>query len=205
MFKPLSAFSSLVTKILLILLAVGFIFLTWKLAQTKSDFYIKKDRTAIITDIKELQRLETSSFTIEKIIEAGTQGNAFKELLFGDKLLLIAHGQVIAGVDLSKLNENDIIIQEKSVTLTLPESEIFFTRIDERQTTVYDRSKGLLTKGSTNLETEARQAAEVSIKQAACEADILNDAAKNAERQMTAFLKALGFETVTVSIKAGSC
>ncbi|MDO8610322.1 MAG: hypothetical protein Q7R95_07265, partial [bacterium] len=54
---------------------------------------INTSRTAVIKEMRNLQRIETASFTIEKIIDGGTSGNAFQQLLFGDKILLIAHGQ----------------------------------------------------------------------------------------------------------------
>ena len=61
---------------------------------------VKIDRPAVIREIKALNRLETTSMAIEKVITAGQEGNALYNMLFGDKLLLIAHGQVIAGFDL---------------------------------------------------------------------------------------------------------
>src|SRR5690349_6296686 len=61
---------------------------------------ISIDRPAIIRQIQNLNRLETSSTSIEKVIEAGQSGSAIYNLLMGDQMLLIAHGQVIAGFDL---------------------------------------------------------------------------------------------------------
>ncbi len=118
---------------------------------------------------------------------------------------MIAHGQVIAGIDLSQISEQNISIEDKNIKLTLPAPEIFVTKLDEQQTSVYDRSKGLLTKGNQNLETEARQAAEVSIREAACEGGILDKAKKNAQDQLKTLLEALGFVQVEVVIPEGSC
>ncbi|HEX7018292.1 MAG TPA: DUF4230 domain-containing protein [Patescibacteria group bacterium] len=172
---------------------------------TGQGIFVRTDQAAVITEMRNLNRLETSIFTIEKIIEAGTQGNAFGELLFGDRLLLIAHGNVIAGVDLSQLAEDDITVAGNKVTVSLPDTEIFVSDLDETQTRVYDRRQGLLTKGEKDLEGEARQIAESEIRQAACEAGILQKAAENARTQLTAFLQALDFEEVTVDVEAGSC
>ena len=44
---------------------------------------IKTNRAAVIKQIQSLQRLETASFTIEKIINEGNTGdNVFQKLLF---------------------------------------------------------------------------------------------------------------------------
>jgi hypothetical protein len=153
-----------------------------------------------------LARLETSVFTIEQVIEAERAGNVFQNLLFGDRILLIAHGQVIAGVDLSLLSEPDVVITgDNAVRLTLPPSEIFIATLDNEQTRVYDRNRGLLSRGSTQLETEARQAAEASILQAACDQGILERAAADARTQITALLRLLEFEDVEVIAPAGQC
>jgi hypothetical protein len=170
-----------------------------------SGIKINRDRAAVITQIKQLNRLETSVFTIEKVIDAGTQGNAFQNFLFGDKILLIAHGKVVAGVDLAKLDENSITVSGDSISIKLPATEIFNSDLDEAETEVYDRTQGILTKGNKDLESQARQAAEEEIKKAACEGGILTKAAESAKQQLTALLQGLGFTTVEINETAGNC
>ncbi len=65
----------------------------------------------IIRDVRSLARLETIQYTVEKVITA-EQGQGTLGVLFGDKLIFVAHGQVIAGVDLSKLGADDIEIKD---------------------------------------------------------------------------------------------
>ncbi|CAN5180017.1 hypothetical protein BH09PAT2_BH09PAT2_08920 [soil metagenome] len=172
----------------------------------RSDSRVNVSRTAVITELRELNRLETASFTIEKIVDAKTASNGrIQDFLFGDKLLLIAHGEVIAGIDLSKLQESNITIQEKTIALTLPAPEILVVSLDNTKTQVYDRQTGILSKGDKNLETEARSQAEQSIRLAACDGKILDEAAENARRQLTALFRTLSFETITISIPAATC
>jgi hypothetical protein len=166
---------------------------------------IRIGKQTVIKQIRSLNKLETASFTIEKVIDAGTNGNDFQEFLFGDKVLLIAHGEVIAGFDLSKLNEKNILIEKETVTVTLPAPEILITKLDSKETRVYDRKQGLLTKGNKDLESEARQAAEKSIRDAACQGNILIEASKNGRNQLTTLLKAFGYTTVVLKIPTGTC
>jgi hypothetical protein len=164
-----------------------------------------RNGTAVVKEMRALNRLETAQFTIEKIIDAGTSGNAFQSLLFGDQLLFIAHGEVIAGFDLTKLDEKNINISDKAISLTLPEPEILFVRLDSEQSRVYDRRQGLLTKGDKDLESAARLEAENTIREAACKSGILSQASDNGRKQLTAILRSFGFETVTIQIPVGSC
>jgi len=171
--------------------------------QTSSN--INTSNVAVIKEIRNLQRLETASFTIEKIIDGGTSGNVFQQILFGDRILLIAHGQVIAGFDLSQISEKDVVIKDKSIRITLPKPQVLVTTLDNTQTRVYDRTRGILNPGDKDLESKAREAAQNSIKEAACKGDILKQASDNARKQLTAFLSALGFTQVSIDIPESSC
>lgn len=170
----------------------------WYTFNKSPSFRFGTDRAAVITQVQSLSRLETASFTIDKIIEAGTDYNKLNQLLFGDKLLLVAHGEVIAGYDLSKLKPEDFSGTGKSITITLPAPEIFTVTLDNEQTRVFDRDQGLLTKGNLNLEAEAREQAEQSIRTAACEGNILDTAEKNVKTQLETIFKAAGFTQVTI-------
>lgn len=190
--------------LLVFLSAIFFIFNTGN-PFNKPSFFINKDQAAIVKQMRQISRLETASFTIEKIIEAGTSGNAFQQLLYGDRILLIAHGEVIAGFNLEHISQDDITITGDTITMKLPPPQILLTRIDNEKTRVYDRNQGLLSRGDKDLETEARIAAEQTIQEAACEADILQEASDNARKQLITLLRAFGFTTVTLEIPEGSC
>lgn len=159
----------------------------------------------VIKELRALSRLETASFTIEKVIDAGTSGNTLQEFFLGDRLLLIAHGEVIAGFDLANLSENDVVIEGQAITLTLPTPTILITTLDNSQTRVYDRRRGLLNPGDKDLEANARVVAEKAITDAACQGKILDEATNNAKKQLTALLKAFGFASVTIHIPQGKC
>lgn len=193
---------------LALLLAVGIVFLAvWFFVfRDVAGTLINTDRAAVIKEIRALQRLETASFTIEKIIDGGTTGNnIFQQFLFGDKILLIAHGQVIAGFDLSQISEKDIEVKDSTLRITLPKPQILVATLDNTQTKVYDRQKGLLNPGEKDLETNARKAAEDSIRQAACDGGILKQASDNARKQLISLFTALGFTQISIDIPEGDC
>ncbi|HNP70045.1 MAG TPA: DUF4230 domain-containing protein [Kouleothrix sp.] len=166
-----------------------------------------RDRGGTILQIRSLNRLETQSFAAERVIEAKVERGNPLDLLLGDRLLLIASGEVVAGVDLSKLRDGDVTISPdgKRIELKLPASEIFSKSLNSDRTRVYDRQQGVLASDNKDLETQARAQAEVEILNAACENNIMQRAADDARRSMEQFLKLLDFEQVTVTSTAGPC
>jgi uncharacterized protein DUF4230 len=151
----------------------------------------------VIRQIRSLSRLETVSYKIEKVITAESGEGAFA-FLSGDKLLLIAEGEVIAGIDLGRLGDNDVDVIDNAVTVTLPSSEIFVATLDNQNTRVYDRQTGLLGP-QIDLETLARRQAEAVILDAAIKDGILDTAQKNGEQVIQKLLEALGFENITIT------
>jgi Protein of unknown function (DUF4230) len=169
------------------------------------------DRGGAIKQIQSLNRLETSSFSIERVIEANVARGNILDSILGERLLLIASGNVVAGVDMSKLKESDVIISAdgKSITITLPPSEIFSKGLNNERTRVYDRQTRIGTQiiGGENkdLETQARLEGENSILQAACEGGIMQKSADEAQRSLEQFLRLLKFQEVQVVGRAGVC
>jgi hypothetical protein len=149
----------------------------------------------IIRDVRSLARLETIQFTVEKVITAETGQNQLS-VLFGDKLIFVAHGQVIAGIDLSKLGPDDLELRDGVLYVQLPPPEIFVVNLDNEKSYVYDRDTGLLTKGDRNLESAARRVAENEIEKAAVEDDLLQLAQQNAESYLSRLFKDLGYPDV---------
>lgn len=153
------------------------------------------DPVTYITEIRALARLETIQYSVEKVITAeigqGTFGFAF-----GDRLLFVAHGIVIAGIDMEKLQPGDLRLDGGVLYVRLPPTEIFIATLDNEKSYVYDRDTGLLTKGNIDLETLARQTAEDEIRKAALEDGILVQGQRNAENYLLKFFNALGYKNV---------
>ncbi|MDO8755173.1 MAG: DUF4230 domain-containing protein, partial [Anaerolineales bacterium] len=126
------------------------------------------DPITYINEIRALARLETIQYSIEKVITAEVGQGTFG-FAFGDKLLFVAHGIVIAGIDMEELQPADMRLDNGVLYVRLPPTEIFIATLDNEKSYVYDRETGLLTKGSVDLETLVRQAAEDEIRKAALE------------------------------------
>jgi Protein of unknown function (DUF4230) len=159
---------------------------------------INVDQPTVVRQIQQLQRLETVSYTMDKII-SGEHANAYlPKFLAGDRLLLVVHGEVVAGINLARLQPVDVLIQGQKVSIHLPEAEVFSTRIDNAKTKVYSRDTGLFSSPDPNLESEVRQEAERQLLQAALQDGILKTAADNARSTITGMLKGFGFREVDI-------
>src|SRR5271170_6922025 len=113
---------------------------------------------AVVQRIQRLNRLETVVYSIDTVVEGSKSSAVLPDLLAGDRLLLVVHGQSIAGIDLAQLKSEDVRITDngQSIHVTLPPSQLFLTSIDNQHTRVYLRSTGVLVPADPNLETDTR-------------------------------------------------
>jgi len=155
--------------------------------------------STVVNKIQRLRRLETVSFSLDKIVEGERQSEVLPNFLVGDKLLMVVHGEVIAGIDLSQLKPSDVHIDGGDIQVHLPPSQIFVTTLDNTKTRVYSRTTGLLVPEDPNLESEVRAKAQQQLQQAAIADGILKTAANNASATVKSMLMGLGYENVTVN------
>ena len=153
---------------------------------------------SVIERIQQLQRLETVVYNMDKIVTGAKDNLLLPDFIAGDKLLMIVHGQVIAGIDFSRLKSGDIQIHDKQIHLHLPNAQILASRLDNARTRVYSRNTGILVHVDPNLESQVRQEAEGELLQEASLSGILNKAHDNARVTVTSLLLGLGFEKIEV-------
>ena len=157
---------------------------------------ILPDPVLIVQEVQDLARLETASYRMEKIVRA-ERGQEVLWGALGETLIFVAHGEVIAGVDLAKMEEADVqVVDPVTVMVHIPEAEIFNVILDNERSYVADRDTGILTRADPQLETQVRRAAQNELEVAAEESDILQLANENAENYMRGFLRNLGFENI---------
>jgi hypothetical protein len=158
---------------------------------------IYPDPVVVIQQVRSLAKLETVQYSIDQVITAES-GQGFFSFLFGDRLLLVAHGRVVAGIDLSKVLTADIRVDTFSgtVSMILPPAEIFSVALDNEKTAVYSRESGWFPPSAKTLETDARKMAEKQIRAAAVADGILDTAMTNGQAFLQRFILALGYRQV---------
>jgi hypothetical protein len=146
---------------------------------------------AVLQQVKTLSQLVTVQYVIEKVV-------VLEDVKwYGDnRVLLLAHGVVKAGVDLGQLKPEDVKISGKTITVRLPSARITDAYLDDKHTQVIERSTGLLRVFDKDLEQTARQNAVDDISRAARAGGILKDADDRAQAQLTLLFRQMGFEQV---------
>jgi hypothetical protein len=160
------------------------------------------DTPVVLVAVRGLARLESVAYHMERIIDLKhRQPRLFGLIEVDDEILLVAAGDVIAGVDLAKLREGDVTVVpgERRVQLQLPAPEILTVRLDNERTYVHTRKTDLLAERVQEIETRARRLAEDSIRAAALSAGILERAKQGTEHTLTVLLGSLGYTRVEIS------
>jgi hypothetical protein len=150
----------------------------------------------VVQEINSLARLETTSYSFQDVLQIERN----QDLLFGafgETLLFVAYGDVIAGVDLSQMRPEDLqVVNPTTVIVHLPDAEIFLTDLDNERSYVANRDVGIFTNADSQLETLIRQEAEAQMLEAAMGNGILEMADEEAQAFMRSFLQGLGFEEI---------
>lgn len=71
-------------------------------------------RDGIITDIQKLSRLQSVAFSVDTVITASREGSWQKLWQDEQKGLFVAHGRVLAGVDLSKISAEMVQVAQRT-------------------------------------------------------------------------------------------
>jgi hypothetical protein len=165
-------------------------------AVTGRTLSIDVGQPTVVDRIQRLQRLETVVYTMDKLVTVAKENPIFPDFLAGDRLLMMVHGEVVAGIDFSNLKPGDVRVDGRQIRLHLPASQVFSTRLDSAKTRVYSRQTGLLASTDPNLETQVRQEAERQLQEAALSDGILKNAQQNATSTISTLLQGLGFEKI---------
>lgn len=149
------------------------------------------DTANVIREVQPLSEIVTVKYVLERVVileDVKWYGE--------NRVLLLAHGVVKAGMDLKRLQPGDITIQGDRISLKLPGAQITDAYLDDKASQVIDHTTGLLRAFDKDLERNARQNAVDDIARAARQAGILAEAEKRAQSELSALFKRAGFATV---------
>jgi hypothetical protein len=155
----------------------------------------------VVVALRELARLEGMVVYVERVIDLRERQSAFFDLVGGeDAILLVAGGEVTAGVDLRALSAGAVEadLEAKRARIVLPHATITSRRLDNDRTYVHTRKTDLFAVRRADLETRARREAERTLERAALDAGILERAEASVGRTVEGLLRSLGFERVEI-------
>ena len=186
------------TLVLGIILGAGIFFLA-KRDDSSADLHAKPSNTLLVAT-RDMARLETTEMHVEKVIDlTDTQSRLYGLVEGTDNVLLVAVGDVTIGIDLAKLGDGDVTMDEKThaAHFTLPKPEVFNARLDEKATYVYRRETSVFGKRNEQLESKARQEAQDAIKKQADNDDTKDRSKRQAEKVLRELATSLGATSVT--------
>jgi hypothetical protein len=183
-------FAIAVSMVVLLALAV---YLTFSLARwlNHGEGVHFSSTVSVVQQVQSLSEIITVKYVIEKVV-------VLEDVKwYGEnRVLLLAHGVVKAGIDLKRLQPSDVVISGKTITVRLPVPQITDAYLDDKATQVIDHSTGLLRSFDKDMEQTARQEAVEEVSLAAREGGILKDADTRAKTELETFFKRAGFESV---------
>ena len=150
--------------------------------------------SSVVRQVQTLSQLVTVKYVMEKVV-------ILDDLKwYGEsRLLLLAHGVVKAGIDLSEVKSDDVNISGKRITIRLPPPRIMDAYLDESKTEIIERTTGMLRQFDKDLEQNARRQAVDDIRRAARTSGIVKDARERAHLQLEGFFRQLGFEEIVLT------
>jgi Protein of unknown function (DUF4230) len=160
------------------------------------------DEPAVVQGIHPLNDLATVKYTTQVLVTEEENPEIFRgvhlpEWLTGEKLLLVAVGEVDAEVDLGQLGPEDVRVIGDTIYINLPEARILDSSLVEDKTRLYDRDRGLFRiRGNDEQIEEARRDAEDRIVEAARDNDILDKGQDNAETSISSLVTSLGYNEI---------
>jgi hypothetical protein len=185
--------------------AMGFGYAREQRPPPTSEIRVEHEGATVVRELRALSRLETSSLRVEKVVDLKDHQKALYGLVDADdSLLFVAAGEVVLGVDLSKLADDDVRSDAttKVAYVELPAPEVLSTRFDEARSYVHARKTDTLARRNEGLEAAARRDALAAFARAGSDPQAIDAAKVQAERQLRALAKAWGAADLVVTWKA---
>jgi hypothetical protein len=185
------------TAVVVLVLAVDLTFTVTRWLNHSASAHME-NTTDVVREIQTLSDLVTVKYVVEKVVilDAPPESTLGQFVQGDNRVLLLAHGIVKAGINLKDLAPGDVTVSGKTIRIKLPPAQITDAYLDDNQTQVIDWKQGFLRGFDKDLEQKARQMAVDDIRRAARKDGILNEATERAELQLAVFFNKAGFERV---------
>lgn len=151
----------------------------------------------LVTHVREMSRLETVAMHVMNVSTITQTYKYVPKSLGDDEITLYSEGDVIAGIDLSRVQQGDVWREpDGTLVMRLPPPMILVTRVDNAKTRVVHRNTGFLRRADSGLESRVRLYAEGNIRSEALRKGILDTAARSGEQKLGAFIHTVGVQRI---------
>ncbi len=148
-----------------------------------------------------MQQLATAEYIVTKVVKAEDNKTWYK---LGDRRILISSKATIkAGIDLSKMSDNDITRSNNKLSILLPAPQILSLNLSPADIKVEHEEVSFFREKFTNAERDALLAqAEKQIREQADSLGLLNSAKENAIVFVRSFFQNAGFKEVDINFQS---
>jgi len=171
-------------------------------------FYIKNQFTTVRTEVKEdvmvekitaMGKLELVKYSMKDVLEK----KQVHTILPDERVLFVAVGEVTACIDLTRVTKQNITRSngDSVVTVTLPQPEICYAKLDHQRSKVYDVSGVILPSTTQAMIEDIYKLAEKRLLENAQQQDITGKARQNAQVIFKPLLEAISGKTVVLKFK----
>ena len=176
--------------------------------------------TILLQKVEDLGRMELVKFNFSEIYDYKALSNgkisAVSSMGISDyspdlKVLLFARGEAVGCIDLKKIQESDIRVENDTIKLLLPYPEVCYHKLDLEHTHIYDfERKGWWSRLFPNDEEtkavieKAYQKAETEILNSAIKGGILEKTMLNAESILKPMLEDISGKKIVFTYKPDS-
>lgn len=151
--------------------------------------------TPKVVDWHELGYLTSIEFTTTTVIKLDKVRDWWPD----DTILLLAVGEIQAGIDMTQIKDTNIRIEGNKVKMVLPRATVTGVELIPSETQIIEK-RGLFP--SDGLEIEALDQARTQLKDwAVTQGNLMDLAEKFAKLQLENFLRQLGFEDVQITFE----
>ncbi|WP_151774029.1 DUF4230 domain-containing protein [Streptomyces abyssomicinicus] len=162
---------------------------------------------ALLKSVQDISRHDAATGNFQVVVDLEKDTKFLPDAVRGTRTLYVGAGTVDAYVDLGKVGEEDISVNEDrtEATLRLPHAELGRPALDPERSYAVSKQRGVLDRlgdlfsDNPNSEQAVQKLAVKHIGDAAKESELTRTAEKNTTGMLEGLLHSLGFEKVTVT------
>jgi len=165
---------------------------------------IDRSGPALLEKLSDLSEYRAASADLQVIIDVEDDIRFLPSFVAGQRTTFLAGGTVDAAVDFGELEGGNVVVDGRSVTITLPAAAIVDVDVEPDRSYVVNRERGILDRlggvftDNPTGEQELYQLAEDKLLAAAGESALVSRAERNTTEMLTALLESLGYEDITI-------
>lgn len=165
---------------------------------------VDRNRPVLLESLEDVSEYTAARGNFEVLVDSEEDARYLPDFIMGERAVLSAVGDVEAVVDFGGITEGAIAVSGDAVTITVPEPRLTEARLDNEQTEVVSRSRGLLDRlggavsGDPVDDRDLYVAAESKLEQAAGDSELIERARENTTKMLEGMARDLGYTDVTV-------